>query len=209
MRRLILALSTALLLLVGASSPQSCREGMVPTGKNTCIDRREWQNKKTGRPLIGASALPELEYEDVSAETLCASVRKRICYHEEWVSACSRGERFPYGDEYTPGECNDAKWWKTVDETKVARRDPKELARLDGTEPSGSRPECRSPSGAMDMVGNVEEWVRCDGTKFGYCLVGGYWTSRGSRSCDSAITSHAPRWHYYQTGFRCCSEMRR
>jgi formylglycine-generating enzyme required for sulfatase activity len=179
---------------------------MVPTGKNSCIDKREWAGPN-GKPLIGASALPELEElaVDQSAETLCASVGKRVCYREEWVSACSRGERFPYGDEYEPGACNDARWWKTVDEAKVARRDKTELSRLDGSEPSGAHPECTSPSGAMDMVGNVEEWVRCSEAKLGYCLVGGFWTSRGSRSCDSAIVTHAPRWHYYQTGFRCCA----
>ena len=183
---------------------------MVPTGMGTCIDVHEWQNPKTGRPLIGASALPELEEDsiDESADTLCRSAGKRTCTRDEWVSACSAGEKFPYGSKYVPGECNDDKWWKTVDETKVARRDPKELSRLDGSEPSGSHPECESPSGAMDMVGNVEEWVRCPEGKFGWCLVGGYWASHGSKSCDSAIVIHAPRWHYYQTGFRCCSEMR-
>lgn len=201
-------LLSIMVLVTGASSPRSCPKDMVPTGVNTCIDRREWQNPSTGKPLIGASALPELEYADISATTLCASVGKRVCERDEWVNACSRGEKYPYGDKWSPGECNDDKWWKTVDEAKVARRDPKELARLDGTEPSGSHPECESPSGAMDMVGNVEEWVRCPGTKYGYCLVGGYWASRGSKACDSAIVTHAPRWHYYETGFRCCTEMR-
>jgi formylglycine-generating enzyme required for sulfatase activity len=183
---------------------------MVPTGAGTCIDRVEWQ-RPNGKPLISASALPELEEgaPDLSADTLCRSVGKRTCERAEWVSACSAGERFPYGDKYEPGKCNDDKPWKTIDEARVAHRDPKELARLDGSEPPGAYRECKSPSGAVDMVGNVEEWVRCPEGAFGWCLVGGYWASRGLRSCKSAITVHAPRWHYAATGLRCCAEMKR
>ena len=198
-------LSIFSMLLLGSSSSGGCPPGMAPTGMHTCIDQREWPGPH-GHPLVGASALPEPDAkEDVSADTLCRSVGKRVCERDEWVSACSHGERYPYGDRYEPGACNDTRWWKTVDEAKVAHRDPHELARLDGTEPSGAHPECRSPSGALDMVGNVEEWVRCPEGQFGWCLVGGYWASHGSRSCESAIVKHAPRWHYYQTGFRCCS----
>jgi len=181
---------------------------MAPTGVGTCIDRREW-TREDGHPLVGASALPEPEAAaDVSADTLCRAAGKRVCEREEWMSACSHGERYPYGAKYEPGRCNDSKWWKTVDEAKVAHRDPKELARLDGSEPPGSRDGCESPAGVFDMVGNVEEWVRCREGRFGWCLVGGYWASQGSRTCESAILTHAPRWHYYQTGFRCCTEAR-
>lgn len=195
------------LALTLASSPRSCPPDMVSTGVGTCIDRTEWR-RPDGKPLIGASALPELEEgaPDVSADTLCRSVGKRTCERREWRSACSRGTRFPYGDKYEPGVCNDNKPWKgPIDEAKVAHRDPKELARLDGSEPPGA---CPSPSGAVDMVGNVEEWVRCREGRFGWCLVGGYWASNGLRSCDSAIIVHAPRWHFTSTGMRCCTEVR-
>jgi len=202
---------TAVFSLVGwidspSPSSSSCPAEMVPTGTGACIDRNEWRDSKTGKPLIGMSGLPEVETkEDVSLDTFCRSVGKRVCTRKEWMRACSGGERYPYGNEYEPGACNDSRWWKTVDETRVAHRDPKELERLDGSEPPGSRPECRSPSGAMDMVGNAEEWVLCPEGKFGWCLVGGYWASRGSKSCESAILTHSPRWHYYQTSGRCCT----
>jgi formylglycine-generating enzyme required for sulfatase activity len=185
----------------------SCPSRMVPTGQGTCIDQFEWPGDGR-KPVLGASALPETEApRGVDADTVCRSVGKRVCEREEWVSACLGPDAtpFPYGGHYEAKACNDARWWKTVDEVKIARRDKQELARLDGSEPGGSRPECRSPTGAFDMVGNVEEWVRCSEGEYGWCLVGGYWASRGSRSCKSAITKHAPRWHYYQTGFRCCS----
>jgi formylglycine-generating enzyme required for sulfatase activity len=196
-------------LMPAQAAPSRCPVDMVETGVGTCIDQQEWPGQD-GRPLVGASGLPEIEHEiDLSADTLCRSVGKRVCEREEWMSACSRGVKFPYGDRYEPGLCNDEKHWKEVDEAKVAHRDPKELDRLNGSEPSGSRPECRSPSGAFDMVGNVEEWVRCREGKFGWCLVGGYWASQGARTCESAILVHAPRWHYYQSGTRCCSGERR
>jgi len=203
-----LALALFSFFIVAGSSSPGCPSGMAPTSVGTCIDRREWA-RSNGRPLVGASALPEPDADvDLSADTLCRSIGKRVCERDEWVSACSYGERFPYGSKYEPGRCNDDKWWKTVDEAKVAHRDREELARLDGSEPSGSRDGCESPAGVFDMVGNVEEWVRCREGRFGWCLVGGYWASQGSRTCESAILIHAPRWHYYQTGFRCCSEAR-
>lgn len=202
------------LLLVGSAPSKGCPFGMVPTGTGTCIDKAEWPappragSSTSGRPLIGASGLPETDTTDISADTLCRSVGKRVCERREWVSACSRGQKFPYGDTYAPGECNDDKQWKNVDEARVARRDPGELGRLDGSEPPGSHPECESWAGVVDMVGNVEEWVTCPEGEFGWCLVGGYWASQGTRSCESAVKIHSPRWHYYQTGFRCCAEER-
>ena len=208
MKQLFLALF-ALFLVAGSSAP-GCPQDMVPTSpaSGICIDRSEW-TLPNGRPLVGASALPEPDAKvDLSADTLCRSVGKRVCEREEWVLACSRGDRFPYGNKYEPGACNDGKWWKSVDEAKVAHLDRKELARLDGSEPPGSRKDCQSPAGALDMVGNVEEWVRCREGRFGWCLVGGYWASQGSRTCESGILIHAPRWHYYQTGFRCCTDAR-
>lgn len=207
MRRLATILLTfAGLAALGSTSAHSCPTDMAPTGGGTCIDRHEW-SRPDGRPLVGASALPEPDMPDLSADTLCRSAGKRVCEREEWQRACSERVRFPYGEQHEPGRCNDEKQWKSVDEAKVAHRDRAEFARLDGSEKVGSRDGCASPSGAFDMIGNVEEWVRCREGRFGWCLVGGYWASRGSRTCESAVLIHAPRWHYYQTGFRCCSEM--
>lgn len=193
-------------LTAGGAPARGCPREMVPTGVGTCIDREEWHDPQTRRPLIGVSAVPEREHPQVpSLVEHCRSVGKRTCDRQEWVSACSGGEhRYPYGDEWEPGACNDNRVWKTVDEVKVARRDPREMARLDESEPVGSKSECRSPSGAFDMVGNAEEWVRCSEGRFGWCLAGGYWASWGSKTCSSAVRVHAPNWHFAATGGRCC-----
>lgn len=128
------------------------------------------------------------------AETLCASVGKRVCRRREWVSAC-HGVEAP--------SCNTDKRHIGVDEEKVYERNVTEMRRLDQSEPSGTRAQCRSEAGAYDMVGNAEEWVKCPGYgQYGWCLMGRHWADR--RSCTYTVTKHAPRWHYYETGFRCC-----
>lgn len=195
-----------------------CPSDMVPTGVGTCIDRYEWPNKKGVKPLLGISGVAE--DADIAAgrimdvEQLCKSVGKRACKHYEWVKACQGPESktYPFGNtlpKYDPnkrdGLCNYDKWFRVVDEQKVARRDPKEMDRLDQSEPSGERDTCKSSTGAMDMMGNAEEWVRCKDGPHGWCLMGRYWSS--PEPCIQTISIHSPKWHYYQSSMRCCTNV--
>lgn len=208
-----------------------CPEDMVPVLEiGTCIDRYEWPNKQGVKPLVGVSAVAS-KYDrergiTMDAWTLCASVGKRMCTMEEWVSAC-RGPRssdYPFGsrlpdqlrtlDSQTP--CNYAKQYREPDERLVFMRDSAEFARLDQSEPSGSRPKCKSRSGAYDMMGNVEEWIICpdwmtrnganceiiDGKKICFCLAGRYWSE--PVKCHKMAAGHQASWYYYETGHRCC-----
>lgn len=174
---------------------------MVPSAvPNVCIDRYEWPNKKGVYPLTYASALEDDRTNVVlDANTLCAGhpEHKRPCDIEEWQSAC-------FGT--VPAACNVSALYLKVDEAKVDRWDMAELKRLDQSMPSGSLDRCRSVTGAYDMVGNVEEWVRCPQGMFGWCLMGRFWAEKTS-SCNYVVRKHAPRWHYYETGFRCCKDM--
>lgn len=113
---------------------------------------------------------------------------------------------YPYGDVYDAEACNTGARWKEVNAEKVAKRDKRELSKLDQSSPAGSFERCVSPAGAYDMVGNAEEWVHCDSGEYGWCLVGGFWATKAA-TCFYAITTHAPLWHYYETGFRCCYDM--
>jgi hypothetical protein len=221
MRRITFPVTAALLFVSGQEVPAksaTCPSDMVPTGRGTCIDRFEWPNKRGVKPLVGASGVAEeedlKEGRVMDAERLCASVGKRVCYRREWISACQGPEKalYPFGNElpkYNPdqqdGLCNYDKWFRPVNERKVARRDQDEMDRLDQSDPSGSRQSCRSESGAFDMMGNAEEWVRCPGTKHGWCLMGRFWSS--PEPCTYAVSSHAPKWHYYESGFRCCKDV--
>ena len=198
-----------------------CPSDMVQVNDKVCIDKYEWPNKKGSYPLIGASGLPEVRDKKANqvwdAKTLCNSVGKRVCWDTEWISACKgkNNAKYPWGNDvpgYIPGEfdshlaCNFGKQYVSGrDEYKIYRRDKKEMARLDMREPSGSRQACKSAVGAYDMTGNVEEWVRCK-NKTGWCLAGRYWAQL--RECKRIVRGHAPRWHYYETGFRCCKDIK-
>jgi sulfatase modifying factor 1 len=191
----------------------------VPT-HNVCIDQFPWPNRPGERPAVGLSGLPE--QRDVKLGVvmditrLCASAGKRVCTRGEWASGCrgDHGAPYPWGQElplYTPGKgkqlaCNADKAYRGVDEKLIYLRDPDEMRRVNQTEPCGSRPGCISASGMVDAVGQVEEWVRCSGTRHGWCLMGGH--AATPRSCDDAIGGHAPRWHYALTGGRCCLDVK-
>ena len=192
---------------------KTCPHNMAPINDKTCMDIYEWPNKKGGYPLVGASGLPEPRDEKTNqmwdAQSLCKSVGKRVCWDNEWITACKgkNNAKYPWGNTvpmYIPGEfdshlaCNFGKKYIGVDEKKIYMRDKHEMARLDMREPSGSRQECKSATGIFDMTGNVEEWVRCKG-KTGWCLAGRYWSEL--RECTRVVQDHAPKWHYYQTGF--------
>lgn len=210
MRRLCCSV-LAIALLGGTES--RCPSDMVPLRGRVCIDRYEWPNLPGERPLIAASAIAKAEDLKsgivMDGERLCLSVGKRLCYEDEWVDGClgPGGAKFPFGAElpdFVPGEntglCNYDKRFRLVDERKVELRDPGELDRLDQSEPAGSRPDCVSAAGAYDMMGSVEEWVRTrDGS---YALAGRYWAE--AWACYSVSRAHAPNWHYYESGFRCC-----
>lgn len=214
MRRALACLS---LVLLGGTPVLRCPSDMVPIGQLRCIDRYEWPNIAGEKPLIAASAIAESE--DVAAglvmdgEQLCASVGKRLCYDDEWIRACEGpgGTKYPFGEKvpkFAPGDgsglCNYDKRFRAVDERKVFLRDRKELRRLDQSEAAGSREHCISAVGAYDMMGSVEEWVRL--REGGYALAGRYWAEPWA--CHSLAREHAPNWHYYESGVRCCLDLK-
>lgn len=207
MRKVLLLVCAGLSL--ASTQKARCPADMVVARAGVCIDRYEYSSQENRRPDVAMSAIVEKEGPVYDAWTLCALQGKRTCTRREWMSACSGpdGSNLPYGGRKPQvGKCNTDKQWRGVDQRKVELRDLTELERLDQSVPSGSFSDCVSPAGAYDMVGNVDEWVRCDAGLEGWCLVGGYWADARS-SCSHVITKHAPDWHYYETGFRCCLDM--
>lgn len=207
MRKALLLICAGLSLASTQRAP--CPDDMVVARPGVCIDRYEYPNVPGQKPRLAMSGMSEEIGPVYDAETLCGVQGKRTCTRKEWMAACRgpEGSNLPYGGKKPqPGKCNTDKQWRDVNASKVARRDAKELARLDQSAPAGSFADCESPSGAYDMVGNAEEWVRCDAGVEGWCLVGGYWADARS-SCSYVITKHAPGWHYYEIGTRCCKDM--
>jgi hypothetical protein len=201
-----------------------CPSDMVKVpGRNVCIDKYEWPNKKGVNPMVGISGEPlylNKASEKLTAPHLCKSVGKRMCSVNDWIKACEGpgGTKYPFGDtlpdkRYTTPEnapCNYAQWYRGRNEKKIMRRDKGEFARLWQGDPSGTR-GCVSASGAEDMMGNVEEWVTCwkrDArgrmTRRSMCLMGRFWSE--PYTCRQIIKGHDPKYFDYETGTRCCKE---
>jgi len=197
----------------------SCPRLMVPAVPGVCIDQFEFPNRPGMKPKLGLSGIVE-DYdrdkkEILDAERLCRSVGKRVCTAHEWMSACegTGHAKYPFGNKLPKydlgknnGLCNYDKFYMGVDEYLVFKRDPGHMRDLDQSEPAGNRKTCRSWSGAFDMVGNAEEWVRCKHGREGWCLASRFWAE--PRSCKALVASHSPRWHYYNTGTRCCLDVK-
>lgn len=211
-----------LILLFSGSAKtirKSCPRLMVRAVPGVCIDQFEWPNKPGVKPRLGLSGVVE-DYDKGKkkiwdAERLCRSVGKRVCTAEEWMAACEGTEhsKYPFGDDLPKydlgannGLCNYDKFYRGVDEYLVFKRSVHHMEFLDQSEPAGNRKTCRSWSGAYDMVGNAEEWVRCKQGREGWCLASRFWAE--PRSCKALVPTHSPRWHYYNTGTRCCLDIK-
>ena len=76
-----------------------------------------------------------------------------------------------------------------------------------GTAPVDAFPDCVSPFGVHDMVGNVDEWVVNEKGKPHHSgLKGGYWSWVRGR-CRPLTDGHEEDFRYYQIGFRCCGDV--
>ncbi|HEY3448287.1 MAG TPA: SUMF1/EgtB/PvdO family nonheme iron enzyme [Myxococcales bacterium] len=91
----------------------SCPAEMAPVGAATCMDLYEAPNVAGGLPLV--------MYSFNEGEAWCQARGKRLCFDDEWTSACqgSAGTKYPYGDTRVPGTCNDDHVWLQYDQTKL------------------------------------------------------------------------------------------
>lgn len=86
--------------------------------------------------------------------------------------------------------------------------DPR-LGRVEGAlATTGSHEACTSTYGALDMVGNLHEWVKTDASTDHGTFAGGYYldTHLNGDGCQYRTTAHAHDYHDYSTGFRCCAD---
>ncbi|MEM6790916.1 MAG: SUMF1/EgtB/PvdO family nonheme iron enzyme [Myxococcota bacterium] len=169
-----------------------------------CVDQFEAPNRRGARPLVLQSFR--------SAEKWCARRGKRLCTEAEWELACEGPEHRPwaYGWEVETRLCNANKGWRSVDfsafggDPEAAR---KESDRLWQGTPSGRYRTCVSPFGIVDMMGNVEEWVRTRAhRRHPGALMGGFWAKPWT-GCRGTNDAHQPSFAFYETGFRCCRDV--
>ena len=188
--------------------PGSARCEAPRTALDFCIDHYEFPNQKGARPPV------MIDWYHAMGE--CAALGKRLCYESEWVAACEGPSElpFPYGYERSAEKCNIDNAWVDPSLKKIYSKDPAisapELARLDRSVPSGSKPGCVSDYGVFDLTGNVDEWVLADHdrpkekAKF-TALKGGAW-GHVRNACRPVTTSHEPEFRYYFVSFRCCKD---
>lgn len=215
----------AALLLV--ASPVLAGQSACPSDMASfdgyCMDRYEAPNIKGEKPFA---------YQTASdGEKWCAEKGKRLCKESEWVAACrgQEGRRFPYGNTYEKGRCNDDKLWRVPDWSLLGKyplpaavQHAKSLYQGD---PSGFRlkiaddggilfedSECKTPEGVYDLTGNVAEWVvrtLANSTNYGHVMKGCYWVgcyANSTPDCRFANNAHPGNFRSYEVGFRCCKD---
>ncbi len=107
----------------------------------------EWPASGTAAVELYACALPGVvpsgHLSLHRARRACRAQGKRLCSRHEWTSGCYgvAALKYPYGQAFVGGMCNDA------------------LAGSGAVEPAGARPECCSDIGTCDTSGNLAEWV--------------------------------------------------
>jgi hypothetical protein len=159
-----------------------------------CIDRREYTPPGEKLPQNWASY-------DIATKT-CVGLGKRLCTDNEWNFACEGPDMlpYPYGYERRP-VCNQ-------DQKDLFEKNPRMQVLKDLREPADGRPECKSPFGVENMVGNMDEPVAREGFEnnapFRNALKGGWWMPARNR-CRPATTAHDDFFKDIQIGVRCCS----
>ena len=164
-------------------------------------------NPVTTAPAIKPGSFPRGDVSWCAAWAYCKWAGKRLCGKvgggtltrgtsgdsilAEWYRACSNGgfTKYPYGDNYVPGRCND------------------NASDAGGFAPVGSFPACATEAGVLDLVGNINEWVdACDdpAASPSQCtIIGG---AAGFAKPDCTPDQSQPRdYTTSDVGFRCCA----
>jgi formylglycine-generating enzyme required for sulfatase activity len=175
------------------AEPARCRGERIDL--RFCIDKHEHTEPGERLPLNHQSF--------VLGAKICKDLGKRLCTESEWNFACE-GETmqpYPYGWSRRP-VCNQDRTdlYQMVGGKQTLRdlrRAPEEL------------PECVSPFGVYDMVGNLDEPVRREDRgawhPFRNALKGGWWMA-GRNRCRPATTAHDEYYKDIQIGIRCCAD---
>ena len=199
------------------------------TGHRAPDDERVWAAPYrwvAGRPPPGLEAHPATLVSFDDAREFCAWRGMALPTEEQWEKGArgTDGRSYPWGEGYSPERlgCADRRsvapldreerwlaWWR---ENYRGRMRGREV----GTFPVGSFPSGMSPYGALDMAGNVFEWVNAIFDPYpgsthphpefgkGYRVVrGGDWYL-GRNYHRAAARLRAPPEHRVPTiGFRC------
>lgn len=186
-------------------SPTTCNSN-IKIHKHYCMDKYEYPNIE--------GHVPQSWMSWYDAKNACESTGKRLCNKHEWTFACEgpNMQPYPYGDGYHRNRtsCNtDNSVPDGVDVMNVSTQKSEDGVKLDGLlNPSGSKPECVSPFGVYDMVGNIDEFVVNEsGRPYKSSLVGGH-VFGVRNACRPSTDGHNEGFYWYETGTRCCQDIK-
>jgi formylglycine-generating enzyme required for sulfatase activity len=175
----------------------------------TEVTRRAYARCVAARSCAGATDYPDqvdpelpqtgVSFED--ARAYCRFAGARLPTELEWEKA-ARGEdgrKFPWGNEPDCRRANYGAW---------AGEGPCGTTHPGRPEPVGRYPAGRSPYGALDMAGNVWEWVDAP-----YPGLPDRRVLRGGSCCSTFLTpraanrvGYAPTYRDADIGFRCATD---
>jgi formylglycine-generating enzyme required for sulfatase activity len=158
-----------------------------------CIDTYEYPNAKGQQPQTNVS------YQE--AKQLCQQKGKRLCSDQEWERACkgaaaNQNMAFSYGQTFVDNQCH------------VQMTEPG-MEPLSSPVPSGTKAECKTAEGVMDMSGNVMEWTSTQGhlNSSAYISKGGSYSSGAYASRCSSLQEWPPETKSQAMGLRCCKSL--
>ncbi|MDP2317014.1 MAG: SUMF1/EgtB/PvdO family nonheme iron enzyme [Pseudomonadota bacterium] len=148
-------------------------------------------------PIEGV--IPSVPLSWYQASAACSNAGKHLCTVTEWQEACGK-TTLPWGEEPPAVEvCAIPAEDQTTEWTEL--------------QPTGSLPDCRSPEGVYDQIGNAWEWADAEATgpegapkaaKMG----GAYYAGPGNANCVvGPFLDHPPEFSG-TIAARCCVDAR-
>jgi hypothetical protein len=144
-----------------------------------------WDQEQRLYPA-GRSNQPVVLITWEEAAAYCAWVGGRLPTQEEWERAARGidGRSYPWGETFTPTHANTRE------------------SSLGGPTPVGIFVEGESPSGALDMAGNVWEWTDSDYDQYTKILRGGAWNFPAESARTFTTERSRPHNRSHAIGFR-------
>jgi len=167
------------------------------------------------RAVSRPGVVPQGYISGDQAQRACEMAGKRLCTDDEWWRACAGVKKtiYPYGTVHKKDACAEDRklhpmlelygpnappeiWYVEPMNNPAISEQPDTVAL------TGSHPQCATPTGLLDMVGNLHEWTNDPAGTFH----GGAYSTNNHLGCQYVTTAHGFNYHDYSTGFRCCSD---
>jgi formylglycine-generating enzyme required for sulfatase activity len=188
------------------TDPERSGFGYVWNGRWQRVRGADWRHPfRTDGSIAGRADHPVVQVSARDAAAFCRFHGLRLPSEREWEFAArdTDGRRFPWGD--VPPEQPSSR----ANFGSVACCAPDAADGYLRTAPVGSFPEGRSPTGLLDMAGNVWEWTssRSPGRPEEVVLRGGGWGNNPYCLRTSYRHGNPPDIGLDMVGFRCAADL--